>query len=106
MTEREFEILAGRVLEAEAEELGLAELCRCCGVHAERVIEYVEYGILEPRGSAPPWRFPAAALPRLQRALRLERDLGLNTAGVALALDLLEEIDRLQARLRALGWGP
>jgi chaperone modulatory protein CbpM len=32
--------------------------------------------------------------------MRLQRDLGVNVAGVALALDLLEEIERMQTRLR------
>jgi chaperone modulatory protein CbpM len=39
-------------------------------------------------------------LRRARLAVRLERDLEVNLAGVALALDLLEEIDRLR---RALG---
>lgn len=101
MGERERNILSGSWLEGEAAEITLGELCRCCGVHAERILEYVEYGIVEP--VAPPGRFSASALPRVQRALRLQRDLGLNTAGVALVLDLLDEIDRLRARLNALG---
>ena len=33
---------------------------------------------------------------------RLERDFALNTPGVALALDLLDEIDDLRSRLRSL----
>jgi chaperone modulatory protein CbpM len=36
-------------------------------------------------------------------ALRLERDLGVNLAGAALALDLLDELNRLRARQRRLG---
>jgi hypothetical protein len=35
-------------------------------------------------------------------ALHLQRDLGVKLAGAALALDLLERIDELGARLRAL----
>ena len=45
------------------------------------------------------WRFTGVSLQKVQRAYRLKRDLGLNTAGVALALDLLDEVHTLQQRL-------
>jgi chaperone modulatory protein CbpM len=35
-------------------------------------------------------------LARVQRALRLQHDFGVNLAGAALALDLLEEVERLR----------
>jgi len=34
-------------------------------------------------------------------ALRLERDLEVNLAGIALALDLMEELEQLRRELRA-----
>jgi len=40
---------------------------------------------------------------RVRCALRLESDLGVNLAGAALALDLLEELNRLRARQRRFG---
>jgi chaperone modulatory protein CbpM len=36
-------------------------------------------------------------------ALRLQRDLDIDLAGAALALELLDEIESLRARLRAMG---
>jgi len=36
-------------------------------------------------------------------ALRLQRDLGLNLAGAALALELLDEVEALRAQLRVMG---
>ena len=41
-----------------------------------------------------------AELRRVRRAQRLQRDLGVNTPGIALALELLEEVESLRARLR------
>jgi chaperone modulatory protein CbpM len=35
-------------------------------------------------------------------SLRLQRDLGVNLAGVALALQLLDEVEALRARINAL----
>lgn len=88
------------------ESLTLTEICRGCGASAEWVIELVEHGILDPEDpAAPRWRFRAVALGRARRARALQADLGLNLAGVALALDLMEERDRLRARLRAPGAG-
>jgi len=42
------------------------------------------------------WRFSGASVYRARTIQRLQRDLGVNIAGAALALALLEEIDTLQ----------
>ncbi len=81
----------------------LEELSRACGVDAAWVIELVEHGIVEPHGSsASEWRFSSLSIVRLAKAKRFDRDLGINPAGIALALDLLGEIERLRARLNVL----
>jgi chaperone modulatory protein CbpM len=88
----------------EHSQLTLADLCRACTVHAERIIELVDAGILEPQGREPArWIFAGNSLQRARTALRLQRDLELNLAGAALALELLDEIDSLKAQLRAAG---
>ena len=84
----------------------LAELCRCCAVEAELIEGLVEQGILEPVGRrGHHWCFPASSLRRTRITLHLRRDLGVNLAGAALALDLLERIDELDGRLRAMRGG-
>ena len=81
----------------------LAELCRCFAIEAELVEALVEQGILEPAGRRGyHWCFPASSLRRTRITLHLQRDLGVNLAGAALALDLLERIDELDARLRVM----
>jgi chaperone modulatory protein CbpM len=83
--------------------LSLAELCRACAVHADRILDLIDEGILEPKGADPRrWRFSGSNLQRARIAVRLQRDLDINLPGVALALDLLEEIDRLERQLRRL----
>ncbi|HYW04875.1 MAG TPA: chaperone modulator CbpM [Gammaproteobacteria bacterium] len=87
----------------EERPLAMAELCRLCEVHADLVIEMVAVGLLEPLprpGEA--WLFPPWAAARVNTALRLQRDLGVNLAGAALALDLLDELQVLRRRLQAL----
>ena len=79
----------------------LADLCRSCAVEAEFVEALVEHGILEPTGKrGRHWCFPANSVRRTRVTLSLRRDLGVNLAGAALALDLLERLDELDARLR------
>lgn len=75
----------------------LVEFSSACGVERERVVEMVEEGVIEPISEHEDWRFHGEALVRAKRALRLVRDLGLNWPGAALALDLLDEIERLRS---------
>lgn len=85
----------------EDDHLTLGQLCKACDVHAEWVVGLVEEGIIEPEGKEmQSWRFSGVNLVRVRSALRLQRDLGVNLAGVGLALDLLEEIINLRAQLK------
>lgn len=96
----ENELLGGTVLDERAV-FTLRELCDACGVRTELVIEMVEEGVIEPFGGAPAdWRFPGSAVTRAYRAIRLTRDLRVNWPGAALALDLLEEVERLRRERR------
>ena len=95
-------ILSGILLD-EQTELSLNDLCHACSISTEWVIELVEEGALEPVGHEPSqWRFTGTSLQRAHTAMRLQRDLGLNLAGIALALDLLDEIETMRVRLRRL----
>jgi chaperone modulatory protein CbpM len=49
------------------------------------------------------WRFPGSSLHTAMKARRLQQDLDLNISGVALVIDLLEEIESLRKRLDMLG---
>jgi chaperone modulatory protein CbpM len=82
----------------------LSEVCERCGVHAEIIIEMVEHGIVEPIVAEPEngWSFSIDALIRLTRAQRLREDLELNFPGLALSLELLDQIDRLQQEINSL----
>lgn len=93
-------LLSGEVLEEELE-LTLADLCRACRLHAEEVAELVEQGIVEPAGrDVADWRFRGTSVYRVRCAVHLRRDLGVNWAGAALALELLDELHVLRTRLR------
>lgn len=77
--------------------VSVEEICEACSCHREWIAELVEYGILEPLDSQrDEWRFTGISIARAHTARRLQRDLGVNLAGVALALELLEEIEALR----------
>jgi len=88
----------------EQTQLTLADLCRACAVHEAQIIELVDIGVLEPLSREPiHWRFDGVSVLRARMALRLQRDFEIDLAGAALALELLDEIESLRARLRAMG---
>ena len=101
MMQTNLSVLHCQVVEEEVQ-MTLAELCRACDAERELVLQLVEHGVIEPQGSAPQvWVFTGASLQRTRVALRLLRDLELNLPGAALAVDLLEQIARLQRALQA-----
>ena len=79
--------------------LSIQDLSRMCNVDERHIVEFVEEGVLEVVEVSSEWRFSGDALRRARMALRLERDFELNLAGVALAIDLLEELQELRRRL-------
>ena len=92
-------ILSGTLLDEQVH-LSLTEFCQACSSGTEWVIELVEEGILEPSGEeSSRWSFPGNTLSKAQRARRLQHDLDINLAGVALVLDLLDEIETLRSRV-------
>jgi chaperone modulatory protein CbpM len=96
MTRKELDVLMGQVLD-ESLELEFEEFCRVCHASEEFVIELVDEGVIEPRGTdRARWRFTGRSVQRTQVAIRLHEDLDINLPGVALALDLLEELERLR----------
>jgi len=86
----------------EQVDLSLSELCRGCGTDDALVAELVAHGLLEPTGLGPDtWRFGGPSLALMRRAQRLIEDLGMNAAGAAVAIELLDRIDWLERRNRA-----
>ena len=84
----------------------LEELSTACSVRTEYIIELVEEGIVEPleaRREQQLWTFSGRSLQRARKARRLQQDLGINLAGAALVLELMEEIQRLRERLQRPG---
>lgn len=78
-------------------EFSLAELCAACRVSEDLVVEIVAEGIVEPLGgNRTQWRFSGLAVTRIQRVVRLQQEFDVNLPGAALALELLDEVERLR----------
>ena len=103
MNQAKMTFIEGRVVEEQVH-LTLVELCQACSAEEAHVVAWVFEGVLEPAGESPQdWRFSGDSLRRARLALRLSQDLEINPPGVALALDLLDEIAELRARLQRIG---
>ncbi|OGV76952.1 MAG: MerR family transcriptional regulator [Methylotenera sp. RIFCSPLOWO2_02_FULL_45_14] len=96
MSTNNIQIIESAIVENEIH-MTITELCHATNAEEEHVIAWVHEGILNPAGNSPDdWRFSEDSLRRAGQALRLSRDLEINTPGVAMVLELLDEITRLQ----------
>lgn len=81
----------------------LEELCHACAVTPEFIQEIIEYGVLNPEESGfEQDHFTTAHLQRVRTVVRLQRDLQVNLAGAALALDLMEQLEKMRAKVELL----
>jgi chaperone modulatory protein CbpM len=99
--------LSGTILDEQGV-LTLTELSHACSVQIGYIIELVDEGLLTPELLAEEnepqhWRFSGAQMRRARTAMRLQSDLGINLAGAALVLQLLDEIENLRAEVKAMG---
>ena len=100
MTQTQITWIEGAIVEDEVH-MSIVELSQASRTPQDLIMSWVSEGVLSPAGSSPEdWRFSGNSLQRAKTAAHLTHDLELNTPGVALALDLLDEITRLRNQLR------
>jgi chaperone modulatory protein CbpM len=86
------------VIEAELLEEGdfcfdFPHFCTLLHCAEGEAVQLVRYGVIHPEGSGPQhWRFRSLDLYRARLSRRLSRDLEIDMAGAALAVDLLERL--------------
>lgn len=91
--------LTGVILEEV--QYSLRDLSTMCCVHADYIVDLVEEGIIEPASTDnTTWIFSGESIKRVRTVMNLQQDLGINMAGVALALELLEEVEALRSELQ------
>ncbi|QWD77417.1 chaperone modulator CbpM [Polynucleobacter sp. MWH-Svant-W18] len=99
MTQMNTTWIEASVVENEVH-MSIVELSHAARTPQELIMSWVSEGVLSPLGSSPEdWRFSGDSLRRAKTAAHLTHDLELNVPGVALALDLLDEIAQLRSRL-------
>ena len=92
--------MTGKILSDERK-LALEDICETCGLPESKVITYIEEGVVEVQGDdVKRWRFSEVSMIQIQKAYRLEKDLRLNPAGAALALELMSQIEDLKNQLK------
>ncbi len=95
--------MIAHIVIGELPEFTLEELSLACHTSPEFIRELIEYGTIEPEGFSPTtWRFEAMDIQITRKALRLHRDLEINSAGIALAMDLMQQMEQLRHRLTIL----
>jgi len=95
-------VLSGLIVEEEAI-FTIDQLSHACGMSKEWILALVKEGVIEAVSyDQKHWRFRGYCLRRVRIVQRLESDLGLNLAGAALALELLDEVEALRNRIKFL----
>lgn len=76
--------------------MSLEEVTDSFGVTREVIYSIIDEGIVVVEGDETDWQFDSEAIRQIRTVLQLERDLGVNLPGAALALQLLQEIEALK----------
>jgi chaperone modulatory protein CbpM len=104
MNKHSTKLITDVLIVEEQLDLTLDELCHICSTQVDQLMALVDEGVIAPQGETPSgWRFSGVQLRRARVAVRLQRDLGVNTAGAALALQLMDEIETLRDQLGRRG---
>lgn len=95
------DVLIGRLLDDET--LTLDELARACGVKPDWVVEHVQAGLFSDGSIAiSAQRFSSRDLRRARRMIHIERGYDAVPELAALVADMLEEMDELRMKVRAM----
>ena len=79
--------------------LTLEQLVTALHAQHDFIYQLIEYELISPMGSGPEdWGFDSNCLRRAKRAHSFYYELEINMQGVALALDLLDQIESLKKR--------
>ena len=78
-------------------EIDLTEICEIVEIPEQTLVELVEQGIVTPSGEQPAdWTFDTTMVSVAKRAARLQRELELDWAAIAVVVELIEQRNQLQ----------
>lgn len=84
-------------------QLNTIEVCQLINTDVETITEIVAYGIVSPitknESDSDPsfWIFKPQVITTLKKAIRLHNDLELDWAGIAFAIDLINDLEQLRS---------
>ena len=91
------------VLIEENTTFSFKEVCHKYNIPEELLIEMIEQGLFPNQPTQKEHiTYDSKSLKRIESAFRLHKDLGVNMPGVALALELLDEIEHMHCELTIL----
>ena len=80
--------------------LSLEELEHSLVIEREFIINLIEFEIINPKGSRQDeWRFDPICITRTKLAIKYYREFEVNLPGIALLIELNEELNRLNKKL-------
>jgi chaperone modulatory protein CbpM len=95
-------VLTGVLIE-EATSFSFVEVCHKYHIPEELLIELIEQGLFTHQSmNIKQITLSQKELKKIEKAFRLHRDLEINLPGVALALELLDEIEKMRHELDIL----
>ena len=95
------ESIDGFKLEADTP-ITLSELAECCGMSIAELDELMDYNALMPLTGTPERAFSAQWVVPLRTAARMRLDFDLDLFTVAILLDQLVQIERLEREVQSL----
>lgn len=78
-----------------------SEVCTLCRITVTTLSSYIEHGLIDEMSDAPS-HFHQAHVIRILKAMRLQRELELDIAHLALVIDLLDTIEAQRRELDVL----
>jgi chaperone modulatory protein CbpM len=95
-------ILIGVLIE-ESKTISYTEVCHRYHIPEKLLMEMMEHGLFSNKSTElEKLKLNQKELHRIESAFRLHRDLGINLPGVVLAIELLEQIEKMDEELSIL----
>jgi len=91
------------ILMDEGTKISFIEICQKCNISEQMLLEMIEHGLLHHEVHySNKIHVDSKTFLRIQSASRLHQDLGINIPGVVLALELLDELEKITSEFDIL----
>lgn len=100
---KEYIVISSYMVETQPH-LTLSELCLACETTPEFIEELIAQGMLDISRDhlTPDYHFDSDTLRRIRTIIHLQRDLELNLPGAILAVNLIEELEKMRKKMTIL----